>query len=102
MDVHDLWFGTALVCTHICISSVILRWAEVNHTDGLKFTHNLETKPFLGHLETSRLPNNMGVDVLRSVRLSVRPSIRPFTMKLKREIWSLVILIEVDEMYTMV
>ena len=31
----------------------------------------------------------MGVDV--------RPSVRPFTMKLKQEIWSLVILIEVDE-----
>ena len=36
----------------------------------------------------------MGVDVLRSVR--------SITMKLKREIWSLVILIEVNETYTMV
>ena len=34
--------------------------------------------------------------------MSFDPSVRPFTMKLKREIWSLVILIEVDETYTMV
>ena len=36
------------------------------------------------------------------VSMSFDPSVRPFTMKLKQEIWSLVILIEVDETYTMV